>query len=203
MMQEGPGPGGGGGGWGQPQPSAGEQQLHAIIADLQQQVKSQAAQLIEMQQSMEYMASKQDLFQFKQELMSALEGRAAPVQAPAPAPASSVGRYVPPGRAAQAGQGPEAQPPPAETNPYGDNVAMSAVDYVLDDPAPGGRPGPGGPQFEATTRADEMRRRIQNAFEAVAQKLRMSPDPSMDEKAWMREMRKMDDGIDLNALQPV
>ena len=35
----------------------------------------------------------------------------------------------------------EPQPPPAETNPYGDNVAMSAVDYVLDDPAPGGRPG--------------------------------------------------------------
>ena len=83
-------------------------------------------------------------------------------------------------------------------------IEVSAVwsPSQLDDPAPGGRPGPGGPQFEATTRADEMRRRIQNAFEAVAQKLRMAPDPSMDEKAWMREMRKMDDAIDLNALQP-
>ena len=205
MMHDGPAPGPAQGGWGQPQQAGPSvQDLHGIIVGLQDQVKSQAAQIIELQQGQEYMASKQDLFQFRQELMTALDGRGmgvAPVQqAPAPAPATS-GRYVPPGRAAATAStaGPEAVP---ESNPYGDNVAMSAVDYVLDEPTPAAR-GPGGPQFEATTRGDEMRRRIQNAFEAVAQKLRMAPDPSMDEKAWMREMKKMDSGIDLNSLQPV
>jgi len=58
MMHDGPGhaPAPAQGGWGQPAAAGPSvQDLHAIIGGLEGQVKSQAAQIIELQQQMEYM----------------------------------------------------------------------------------------------------------------------------------------------------
>ena len=71
-MNDGPGGPGGPGGYGGPD-------LRGIIEGLTNQVKTQAAQINELQQQLEFVqreyASKNDLFQFRGELMAALDGR--------------------------------------------------------------------------------------------------------------------------------
>jgi hypothetical protein len=47
-----------------------------------------------------------------------------------------------------------------------------------------------------------MRRKVQNAFEAVVDKLQHGPDPTLDMGAWWQEMKKLDSSLNLDALQP-
>ena len=184
-----------------------DRDLRNVIGALQEQVKAHAATINEMREQMGSMLPKQEFYNFQSEVMAAMQNhqREQRVESlsvggdygAAPAPA----RYVPPG--------PARRQDDYDDSHQGDDIASQLAMSVLDDARPvvgqqqqNRSANQGTPQFQSTTRAEEMRRRIQNAFEAAAQKLRQAPDSSIDEKAWWREMLKLDDGLDLSSLQP-